>query len=67
MSFGTEDPGDNTIYNEVGAATISSSGSASGTVDSAHHGLTPGVAFSATVTISNSNGPGIGIANRGHH
>ena len=33
FAFGTEDPGDNTVYNEAGLATISTSGSASGTVD----------------------------------
>lgn len=59
FSFGTEDPGDNTVYNDAGSATITSSGSASGTVDlSTTGGLTPSVPFSATLTISNSNGTG---------
>jgi hypothetical protein len=57
--FGTEDPGDNTVYNDVGSATVSSGGSASGKADtSMTGGLTPNVPFSATVTISNSNGTG---------
>ena len=59
FAFGTEDPGDNTVYNKVGSATISTSGSASGTVDSsATAGLTPGVPFNPTVTITDSNGTG---------
>lgn len=58
-AFGSEDPGDNTVYNDAGSATISSSGSATGTVDSSTAtGLTPNVPFNATVTISNSNGTG---------
>jgi hypothetical protein len=56
--FGTEDPGDNTVYDEVGAATISTSGSATGTVDSSSaSGLAPGVPFNATLTL-NSSGVG---------
>ena len=59
FAFGTEDPGDNTVYNEAGSATISTSGSASGTVDSSTTGgLTPSVPFNPTVTITNSNGTG---------
>lgn len=59
LAFGTEDPGDNTVYNEAGSATISTSGSASGTVDlSTTGGLTPSVPFNPTVTITNSNGTG---------
>ena len=58
-AFGSEDPGDNTVYNDAGSATISSSGSATGTVDSSTTtGLTPNVPFNATLTISNSNGTG---------
>jgi hypothetical protein len=57
--FGTEDPGDNSINDEVGATTVTNSGSASGTVDtSGASALQPGVPFNATVTISNSNGTG---------
>ena len=58
-AFGSEDPGDNTVYNDAGSATITSGGSASGTADlSSTTGLTPSVPFSAMVTISNSNGTG---------
>jgi len=58
-AFGSEDPGDNTVYNDAGSATITSGGSASGTADlSSAAGLTPNLPFSATVTISNSNGTG---------
>ena len=57
--FGTEDPGDNTVYNDAGSATVSSSGSASTTLDSSTTaGLTPNVPFNTTVTIANSNGTG---------
>ena len=56
--FGTEDPGDNTVYDEGGAATISTSGSATGTVDSSSaSGLAPGVPFNITLTF-NSSGVG---------
>jgi hypothetical protein len=56
--FGTEDPGDNTVTNEVGAATAASNGSASGTLDSSGTtGLQPGAPFNVTLTI---NGDGTG-------
>jgi hypothetical protein len=56
--FGTEEPGDNTVYNETGAMTIASNGSASGTVDvSTGTGLVPGKAFNATFMIT-PNGTG---------
>jgi len=57
--FGTEDPGANAVYNYVGSATISTSGSATGTADlSTTSGLTPNLPFNATVSITNSNGTG---------
>lgn len=57
--FATEDPESNSIYNKVGAATISSGGSSSGTVDlSTTAGLQSGQAFSATLDITSSNGTG---------
>ena len=55
----TEDPGDNSVIDDVGAATVASSGSASGTVDSSGSaGLFSGAPFNATLTISNGNGTG---------
>ena len=58
FAFGTEDPGANTVYNEVGAATISTSGSATGTADSSStSGLAAGAAFNPTLTF-NSSGVG---------
>jgi hypothetical protein len=56
--FGTEDPGDNTVTNEVGAATAASNGSASGTLDSSGTtSLQPGAPFNVTLTI-NADGTG---------
>jgi hypothetical protein len=58
FSFGTEDPGANTIYNEVGTASISNAGAATGTADSSStSALAAGVAFNPTFTI-NSSGVG---------
>lgn len=58
FAFGTEDPGANAVYDEVGSATVSSNGSASGTLDlSTTTGLEPAESLGASITV-NSNGTG---------
>ena len=56
---GTEDSGDNSVTDNVGAATVASSGSVSGMLDSSGSaGLSPGLPTNLSLTISNSNGTG---------
>jgi hypothetical protein len=58
-ALSTEDPGDNSVVDDISAAMVASSGSVSGTLDSSGSaGLSSGAPFNATLTIANANGTG---------
>lgn len=66
--LGTEEPGDNTVYNQVGATTVASNGPATATVDvsATTAGIITGRAFDVAFTIT-PNGTVTGPSTAAHH